>query len=198
MHSQYHHPELHSLRVTSTSVSRAGYEAQASEVTSRERSSVGCMETAWRNWTVVNWERTWRKPGPARQAVLRGARGEGKDCSKSFFLPVHALRQQDTTYMSSGSGCKLNTSSWAPEVSTGHCQCYEKERKWSCSAMYDLLWPHTLACQAPPSMGFSRQEYWSGWPFPSPRDLPDPGIKPKSPALQTDSLPSEPAEKPCI
>ena len=40
--------------------------------------------------------------------------------------------------------------------------------------------------------GFSRQEYWSGLPFPSPRDLPYPGIEPRSPALQTDSLPSEP------
>ena len=43
----------------------------------------------------------------------------------------------------------------------------------------------TLACQAPPSVGFSRQEYWSGLLFPPPRDLPDPGIKPGSPALQT-------------
>ena len=46
------------------------------------------------------------------------------------------------------------------------------------------------------SMGFSRQEYWSGLPFPSPGDLPDPGIKPRSPALQTDALPSEPPGKP--
>ena len=44
-------------------------------------------------------------------------------------------------------------------------------------------------------MGFSRQEYWSGLPFHSPGDLPDPGIKPGSPALQADSLPSEPPEK---
>ena len=43
-------------------------------------------------------------------------------------------------------------------------------------------------------MEFSRQEYWSGLPFPSPGDLPDPGIKPRSPALQVDSLPSEPLE----
>ena len=46
--------------------------------------------------------------------------------------------------------------------------------------------------QASPSMGFSRQEYWNGLPFPSPGDLPDPGIKPRSPALQADALPSEP------
>ena len=45
-------------------------------------------------------------------------------------------------------------------------------------------------------MGFSRQEYWSGLPFPSPGDLPDPGIEPRSPALQADTLPSEPPGKP--
>jgi len=45
-------------------------------------------------------------------------------------------------------------------------------------------------------MGFSRQEYWSGLPFPSPGDLPDPGIKPGSPAFQADALTSEPPGKP--
>ena len=52
--------------------------------------------------------------------------------------------------------------------------------------------PWTVAYQAPPSMGFSSQECWSGLPFPSPGDLPDPGIEPGSPALRTDALPSEP------
>ena len=51
--------------------------------------------------------------------------------------------------------------------------------------------PWTVAYQAPPSMGFSRQECWSGLPFPSPGDLPNPGIESGSPALQADSLPSE-------
>ena len=51
--------------------------------------------------------------------------------------------------------------------------------------------PH-VAYQAPPSMGFSRQEYWSGLPFPSPGDLPNPGIEPGSPALRADTLTSEP------
>ena len=50
----------------------------------------------------------------------------------------------------------------------------------------------TVAYQAPPSMGFYRQQCWSGLPFPSPGDLPDPGIEPGSPALQADALPSEP------
>ena len=52
--------------------------------------------------------------------------------------------------------------------------------------------PWTVAYQASPSMGFSMQEYWSGLPFPSPGDLPDPGIKPRSPALEADVLTSEP------
>ena len=51
--------------------------------------------------------------------------------------------------------------------------------------------PCTVARQAPLSMGFSRQGYWSGLPFPSPGDLPNPGIEPRSPALQADSLPTE-------
>ena len=54
-----------------------------------------------------------------------------------------------------------------------------------------LVTPWTATCQAPLSMGFSGQEYWSGLPFPSPGDLPDPGIEPGSPVLQTYSLPTE-------
>ena len=58
--------------------------------------------------------------------------------------------------------------------------------------MSDSAIPWTVAHQALLSMGFSRQEYWSGLPFPSPGDLPNPGIKPRSPTLQADALPSEP------
>ena len=60
--------------------------------------------------------------------------------------------------------------------------------------LFVTLW--TVAYQALPSMGFSRQEYWSGLPFPSPEDLPDPRIEPGSPALQADTLTSEPPGKP--
>ena len=56
--------------------------------------------------------------------------------------------------------------------------------------------PGTVAYQAPQSMEFSRQEYWSGLPFPPPGYFPNPGIKPGSPALQADALPSEPPGKP--
>ena len=55
--------------------------------------------------------------------------------------------------------------------------------------------PWTVAYQAPPSVGFSRQEYWSGLLFPSPGDLPNPGKEPGSPALRADALPSEPPGK---
>ena len=58
--------------------------------------------------------------------------------------------------------------------------------------------PWTVAYQAPPSMEFSRQEYWSGLPFPSPGYLPDPGIEPGSPTLQADALSSEPPGKPFL
>ena len=56
--------------------------------------------------------------------------------------------------------------------------------------------PWTVAYQAPPSMGFPRQEYWNGLPFPSPGDLPNPGIKPWYPAVEADALTSEPPGKP--
>ena len=59
----------------------------------------------------------------------------------------------------------------------------ESEVAQSCPTLCD---PWTVAHQAPPSMGFSRQEYWSGLPFPSPGDLPDPGIEPRSPTLQAE------------
>ena len=55
--------------------------------------------------------------------------------------------------------------------------------------------PWTVGYQAPPSMGFSRQEYWSGLPFLSPGDLPNPGIEPGSPSFQADALTSEPPGK---
>ena len=66
-------------------------------------------------------------------------------------------------------------------------------KSFSCVQLFATPW--TVAYQAPLSVGFSRQEYWSGLPFPSPGDLPNPGIEPGSPALQADALPSEPPGK---
>ena len=64
------------------------------------------------------------------------------------------------------------------------------------SSILVLRIPWTVAYQPSPSMGFSGQEYWSGLPFPSPGDLPDPGIEPGSPTLEADALTSEPPGKP--
>ena len=68
----------------------------------------------------------------------------------------------------------------------------------SLSSVWLLATPWTVAYQASPSMRFSRQEYWSGLPVPSPGDLPDPGIEPGSPALWAEALPSVPPGKPFI
>ena len=70
----------------------------------------------------------------------------------------------------------------------------KKVKSLSCVQLFAIPW--TVVYQASLSMGFSRQEYWRGLPFPSPGDLPDPGIEPRSPALQADALPSEPPGKP--
>ena len=70
----------------------------------------------------------------------------------------------------------------------------KKVKSLSRVQLFATLW--TVAHQAPLSTGFSRQEYWSGLPFSSPGDFPNPGVKPRSPALQVDSLLSEPPGKP--
>ena len=67
---------------------------------------------------------------------------------------------------------------------------------WLLSHVWLFVTPWTVALKAPLSMEFSRQEYWSGLPFPSPEDLPEPGIEPQSPMLQADNLPPEPLGKP--
>ena len=70
-----------------------------------------------------------------------------------------------------------------------------REAKWL-SRVWLFATPWTLAYQVPSPMGFSRQECWSGLPFPSPGDLPNPGIEPGCPASQADTLTSEPPAKP--
>ena len=71
-----------------------------------------------------------------------------------------------------------------------------KRKVKSLSHVRLFVTPWTVAHQTSPSMGFSRQAYWSGLPFPSPGDLPNPGIEPGSPALEADALTSEPPGKP--
>ena len=95
------------------------------------------------------------------------------------------------------SNIKIESDSMIRTETTGKTSNSETEkayRNWNerevaqlCPTLCDL-W--TVAHQAPPSMGFSREEYWSGLPFPSPGDIPDPGIEPRSPTLQADALTS--------
>ena len=73
---------------------------------------------------------------------------------------------------------------------------YKRVVVGSLSRVQFFATPQTVVGQAPLSMGFPRQEYWSGLPFPSLGDLPNSGIKPRSPALHADSLPAEPPGKP--
>ena len=85
----------------------------------------------------------------------------------------------------------------AQKNKVSHCfHCFLIYLPWSHVQLFMTPW--TATRQAPLSMGFSRQEYWSGLLFPSPGDLPNPGIEPGFPALQVDSLPSEPTEKPSL
>ena len=79
--------------------------------------------------------------------------------------------------------------------SPGALRFYKVKVKVKSVMSNSLETPWTVAYQAPLSAGFSRQEYWSGLPFPSPGALTNPGIKPGSPALQADALPSEPPGK---
>ena len=74
--------------------------------------------------------------------------------------------------------------------------CLKYNTNAGCILLTLFAIPWYVACQASPPMGFSRKEYWSGLPFPSPSDLPDPGIEPGSPTFWADSLLSEPAENP--
>ena len=132
---------------------------------------------------------SWQTAGIQQQV------GEGKRCQM-------APRSQVTSSWSSS----LDPRHHDVETCHFHCALFEclthrihehsekKMKSLSCVRLFVTPW--TIAYQASLSMGFSRQEYWSGLPFPSPGDLPHPGIEPRSPALQAGALPSEPPEKP--
>ena len=114
---------------------------------------------------------------------------------------------------------RLQITNVREEVALVYCVCGDVNRCSSCGKQYRgfseklkiphvcgvlshfscvqlLATPWTVAHQAPLSMGFPRQEYWSGLPFPSPGDLPEPGIKPVSPALTGGFFTTEPLGKP--
>ena len=110
------------------------------------------------------------------------------------FSLIHRSRENgnhECTHYPAWSNLKslsLNPSSIDPHIFN---KSHERKWKWSRSVVSDFATPWTVAFQVPPSMGFSRQEHWNRLPFPSPGDLPDPGIEPRSSTLQADALPSE-------
>ena len=83
-----------------------------------------------------------------------------------------------------------------PDIKSAQSDLISEVKSLSCVQLFATPW--TVAHQAPPSMEFSRQQYWSGLPFPSPGYLPDQGIEPRSPTLQADALLSEPPREDLI
>ena len=153
------------------------------------------MEHIW----VLRWE-TERLVGEGRgkegQGVAEPPRAWMTPCDNIFSM----FRAVCSGNISSLWGCRSAYRQNIRRMRTfwGYINGSQSEVKWSeltqsCPTLCD---PQTVAYQAPPSKQFSKQEYWTGLPFPSPEDLPNPGIEPRSPALQADALPPEPPGKP--
>ena len=120
--------------------------------------------------------------------------GTSKMFSKAaepLYIPNRAL---DSLGMLSHLPSKTFYYLWYPTLCVCVCVCVYKWK--SLSHVWLFATPWAVAHQAPLSMEFCRQEYWSGWLFPSPGDLPNPGIEPRPPTLQVDSLPSRPPGNP--
>ena len=123
-----------------------------------------------------------------RGRILSGKwhRTLAKNGSKLFILG-YCNRGESGLESAGRKGCTIfKPGWWGGRVLVTRGSCWSEVKLLSRVRLFATPW--TVANRAPPSMGFSRQEYWSGLPFPSPGELPDPGIEPKSPALQMDSL----------
>ena len=116
----------------------------------------------------------------------------------SYYLHL-TIRQSRLAWLANGTLiselCQMEVTQSCPTC-CNPMYCIVKVKVKSLSRVRPFATPWTIAHQAPPSMGFSRQEYWSGLPFPSPGNLPNPGIELRSPALQADALTSKPPGKP--
>ena len=155
-----------------------------------------CMNTDWQMEACRTFlqHEGWKRLQGLQQVFL-SLKGHGFECK--LFLPrIPALGYY--FFVHKRTLLQSILSGWDNQTSVCVCVCV-RARMCACLVAQScptLATPQTVACQTPLSMGFSRQEHWSGQPFPFPGDLPDPGIKLGSPALQADSLPSEPPGKP--
>ena len=133
-------------------------------------------------------------PCTVPDCFLRGCQesstGEVKGCPDTYLGPILIPFEEGLKLAAIWRGASKCRSI------AGLCVSGSEVKSLSCVRLFATLW--TVAHQAPLSMGFSRQEYQRGLPFPSPGDLPNPGIEPRSPTLQADSLPSERAGKPLL
>ena len=140
----------------------------------------------------VPWGREW----PPTSAFLPGE-SHGQRSLAGYRPWGHKESDANRAYTATNAQCNFPIETSSPTANLGkyfHFKFYHlgfvtKSESVSCSVVSDSSeTPRSVACQAPLSMEFSRQEYWSGMSFPFPGDLPDPGIKPGCPALQAGSL----------
>ena len=123
----------------------------------------------------------------------------GDSSGRNTGVGYHALLQRIFPTQESNPGlphCRLILYHLNHQGSPSFDYIHFVSKVMSLSRVRLLATPWTVAYQAPPSMGFSSQEYWSGLPCPPPGDLTNPGMDPRSPTLQADSLPSEPPGEP--
>ena len=146
------------------------------------------MGKPWKQWpTLFSW-------APKSLQIVTAAMKLKDACSLEEMLwPTYHIKKQRHYFT------RKDLSSQSYGFSSSHVWMWKLDYKTAEKVKVKLFshvqlfgTPWTIAYQASLSIGFSRQEYWSGLPFPSPGDLPNPGIEPGSPALQADTLPSEP------
>ena len=162
-------------------------------------------------WKEKKYPRRKRGRGEGGMKIKKGGWRAGN--GPSFHLSVRTTRPQGmsaTQFFDNHDSAKDHEPSltWvslniyknpvASECMSKEWSRYLNIQQWvkSLSRVWFFVTPWTVAYQAPPSMGFSRQEHCNGLPFPSPGDIPDPGTEPWSPALYADTVPSEPPGKP--
>ena len=138
-------------------------------------------------WKTHQWPQDWKRS----VFIPIAKKGNAKECSNYH---TTALISHPSKVMLKILQVRLQ-STWTKNFQMSKLSLEKAgEREKSLSHVRLFVTPWTVAYQAPPSMGFFRQEYWSGLPLSSPGNLPNPGIKPRS-ALQADSLPSKLPEK---